>query len=126
MLFSPFLRQRKRTKMKSFDQFINEEKAPFEPTAVKSTPYKNPKTKAKQLARKAMKSMQADAQRKMKLHKDIKEESEVNEVLTPKTSMGTYIKDFEKSSAPQFKGKSPAKRRQMAIAAKLEAMRSRK
>jgi hypothetical protein len=28
-----------------------------------------------------------------------------------------YIKDFAKSTAPQFKGKNPAKRKQMAIAA---------
>jgi hypothetical protein len=28
-----------------------------------------------------------------------------------------YIKDFAKSTAPQFKGKTPAKRKQMAIAA---------
>ena len=33
--------------------------------------------------------------------------------------MGDVIKDFYKSDAPQFKGKSKAKRRQMAIAAKL-------
>jgi len=37
--------------------------------------------------------------------------------------MGDVIKDFYKSDAPQFKGKSKAKRRQMAIAAKLEADR---
>ena len=33
--------------------------------------------------------------------------------------MGDWIKDFQKSAAPQFKGKSQEKRRQMAIAAKL-------
>lgn len=33
--------------------------------------------------------------------------------------MGDWIKDFQKSDAPQFKGKSQEKRRQMAIAAKL-------
>lgn len=37
-------------------------------------------------------------------------------------SMEKYIKDFEKSDAPQFKGKSKEKRVQMAIAAKLQAM----
>jgi hypothetical protein len=36
-----------------------------------------------------------------------------------KASMGDVIKDFEKSSAPQFSGKSSEKRREMAIAAKL-------
>jgi hypothetical protein len=36
--------------------------------------------------------------------------------------MEKYIKDFEKSDAPQFKGKSKDKRVQMAVAAKLQAM----
>ena len=35
--------------------------------------------------------------------------------------MGDVVKDFYKSDAPQFKGKSKEKRRQMAIAAKLQA-----
>lgn len=48
-----------------------------------------------------------------------KEEVELDEKLTSKTPMGTYIKDFQKSDAPQFKGKSQEKRREMAIAAKL-------
>ena len=37
-------------------------------------------------------------------------------------SMEKYIKDFEKSDAPQFKGKSKDKRAEMAVAAKLQAM----
>jgi hypothetical protein len=37
-------------------------------------------------------------------------------------SMDKYIKDFEKSDAPQFKGKSKDKRVEMAVAAKLQAM----
>ena len=37
-------------------------------------------------------------------------------------SMEKYIKDFEKSDAPQFKGKSKNKRVQMAVAAKLQSM----
>ena len=37
--------------------------------------------------------------------------------------MGDYIKDFQKSDAPQFKGKSKEKRREMAIAAYLDARR---
>lgn len=43
----------------------------------------------------------------------------VKEKLTAKTPMGKYIKDFAKSDAPQFKGKSKEKKREMAIAAKL-------
>ena len=41
-------------------------------------------------------------------------------------SMEKYIKDFEKSDAPQFKGKSKDKRIQMAVAAKLQAMGKKK
>jgi len=40
--------------------------------------------------------------------------------------MKTYIKDFEKSDAPQFKGKSKDKRVQMAVAAKLQSMDKKK
>jgi hypothetical protein len=43
-----------------------------------------------------------------------------------KASMGDVIKDFQDSNAPQFKGKSQAKRRVMAIAAKLTAERGGK
>ena len=43
-----------------------------------------------------------------------------------KASMGDVIKDFKKSDAPQFAGKSMEKRRQMAIAAKLSADRETK
>ena len=45
-----------------------------------------------------------------------------NEKLDPnKDDAGDYIDDFEKSDAPQFKGKSKEKRRKMAIAAYLSA-----
>ena len=47
---------------------------------------------------------------------------DLDEKLTKRTPMGKYIEDFEDSDAPQFKGKSKAKRRQMAIAAKLSKM----
>jgi len=43
-----------------------------------------------------------------------------------KASMGDVIKDFKKSDAPQFAGKSDEKRREMAIAAKLQADRGGK
>jgi hypothetical protein len=46
----------------------------------------------------------------------------LNEKMNLKTAkMGDVIKDFQKSDAPQFEGKSKAKRRIMAIAAKLQA-----
>ena len=38
-----------------------------------------------------------------------------------KASMGDVIKDFQKSDAPQFKGKSDKKKKEMAVAAKLAA-----
>ena len=43
----------------------------------------------------------------------------VKEKLTAKTPMKKYIEDFATSDAPQFKGKSKEKKREMAIAAKL-------
>lgn len=38
-------------------------------------------------------------------------------------SMGSVVRDFQKSTAPQFKGKTKKERQKMAIAAKLEAER---
>jgi dephospho-CoA kinase len=46
----------------------------------------------------------------------------MNEKLDASDSMGKWIDDFQKSDAPQFKGKNKKKRRQMAVAAKLDAM----
>ena len=43
----------------------------------------------------------------------------LDEKITKDTPMGDVIDDFQKSKAPQFKGKSQEKRRQMALAAKL-------
>ena len=57
-----------------------------------------------------------------------KEEAEqVDEKLDmKKASMGTVVKDFQKSDAPQFMGKSQKKRQVMAVAAKLSAERGGK
>ena len=46
---------------------------------------------------------------------------QIEEKLSKSDDMGKWIDDFQDSDAPQFKGKSKAKRRQMAIAAKLSA-----
>jgi hypothetical protein len=55
-------------------------------------------------------------------HPKIAEEVEIEEKLDmKKASMGTVVKDFQKSDAPQFMGKSQKKRQVMAIAAKLSA-----
>ena len=47
----------------------------------------------------------------------VPEETDLKEVLGANADQGDYIKDFEKSDAPQFKGKSKEKRKEMAIAA---------
>ena len=47
---------------------------------------------------------------------------EIDEKLKASDDMGVWVKDFQKSDAPQFKGKSQKKRQQMAVAAKLDAM----
>ena len=59
--------------------------------------------------------------RKEKIGEDVEQ---VDEKLNlKKADMGDVVKDFYKSDAPQFKGKSKEKRRQMAVAAKLTAER---
>lgn len=45
----------------------------------------------------------------------------IDEVLNKNTPMKTWIDDFQKSDNPKFAGKSPEKRRQMAIAARYAA-----
>ena len=45
---------------------------------------------------------------------------EINEKLKPSDGAGAYVKDFKKSDAPQFKGKSDEKKQDMAIAAYLD------
>ena len=45
----------------------------------------------------------------------------LDEILGPDAETEDYIEDFEDSDAPQFKGKSKEKRRQMAIAASMSA-----
>jgi len=43
--------------------------------------------------------------------------SDLQEVLTKNTKASEFIDDFVKSDNPKFAGKSPAKRKQMALAA---------
>ena len=50
----------------------------------------------------------------------------IQEKLKPSMGIGAYIKDFSKSDAPQFKGKSEKERRDMAVAAYLSAKRGDK
>ena len=51
---------------------------------------------------------------------------EIMEKLEVSDGMGTWIKDFQDSDAPQFKGKSDKERRDMAIAAYMSAKRDGK
>ena len=55
---------------------------------------------------------------KARLMEIVKEE--LAEVLNPKDGAGAYVKDFKKSKAPQFKGKSDGEKRKMAVAAYLQ------
>lgn len=50
----------------------------------------------------------------------------VDEKLKPSMGAGAYVKDFEKSKAPQFKGKSKSKKQDMAVAAYLSAKDKKK
>jgi len=49
------------------------------------------------------------------------EEGALDEKLKPSMGAGAYVDDFRKSKAPQFKGKSKAKKNKMAVAAYLSA-----
>jgi len=51
------------------------------------------------------------------------ESVQIDEVLKPSDDVSTWIEDFYKSDAPQFKGKDKEERREMAVAAWLEARR---
>jgi hypothetical protein len=54
-----------------------------------------------------------------------KEEVELQEKLSASADAGDYIRDFKKSDAPQFQGKSPEKRRIMGIAAYLSSKKGK-
>ena len=50
-----------------------------------------------------------------------KSSDSLGEVLGKDAEAGEYVKDFQDSDAPQFKGKSKKKRKEMAVAAYLDA-----
>ncbi len=85
---------------------------------------------AKPSAKERMHNRRADKRHAglgLAIDKLAREEVEIEEKLDmKKASMGTVIKDFQKSDAPQFQGKSQKKRQVMAIAAKLSAERGGK
>ena len=54
-----------------------------------------------------------------------KEEVELQEKMSASADAGDYIRDFKKSDAPQFQGKSPEKRRIMGIAAYMSSKKGK-
>ena len=56
----------------------------------------------------------------MKQIDDLRKKLGIKEKLGKNADAGDYIDDFQKSDAPQFKGKSKEKRKDMAIAAYLD------
>ena len=88
-----------------------------------------PKAKTKKTAAPKAKAPATTAKKKKKSKLDdllasVRSEAYVDEKLNlKKADMGDVIRDFYKSKAPQFKGRSREKRREMAIAAKLTAER---
>lgn len=54
------------------------------------------------------------------------EKHQVDEKLSASADAGEYIRDFQKSDAPQFTGKSKEKRRQMAVAAYMSSKKGMK
>jgi len=68
-------------------------------------------------------NIKADLRQRLKDASTDMQTNIVSEKLKASDDMGKWVDDFKDSDAPQFKGKSMKKRRQMAIAAKLSAMR---
>ena len=90
------------------------------------TPQSQKKETPKPTATKPKKSRAKKPNKLDDLLSNIRNESkiELDEKLNMrKAEMGTVIKDFYKSDAPQFKGRTKEERRKMAVAAKLTAER---
>jgi hypothetical protein len=66
----------------------------------------------------------ANIAKAVELRKAAMKES-ISEKLSVSDGMGTWIDDFKKSDAPQFKDKSDKERRDMAIAAYLSAKKDK-
>lgn len=116
-------KQKKERELKAkADEIISTERALGKGKENKSkTTYDTPSAEVRKLKPGQKKDILA-----MKARKAM-EEYEIDEKLNLKTAeMGEVIKDFQKSDAPQFKGRTKEERRQMAIAAKLTAERGGK
>ena len=70
-------------------------------------------------------SKKAEELAKKGLDVELTTEERLAEVLRKNSKIKTYIEDFYKSNAPQFKGKSKDERRKMAIAAYLNEKKSK-
>lgn len=79
--------------------------------------YKPEKIKKSPTAKLVLSRERAKARKERAAEARGKRIKHVKESLSPSLGAGEYIKDFRKSKAPQFKGKSVSKRTQMAIAA---------
>ncbi len=102
---------------KMVDQFENGQEVDFPAWwQAKITTAKNMMSSAKHYLDFELKEPQIDAMVDV-----ASEEGALNEKLKPSMGAGTYVKDFEKSKAPQFKGKSKKKKQKMAVAAYLSA-----
>ena len=113
----------------------DDEDLPFDPTGKrtpgnvvdKSGAVHSPMSRVRHLAQMAAMKAQM-VQQKPETAEDLVAQHQALHTLEEKmdlkkAKMGDVIKDFQDSDAPQFKGKSKEKRRQMAIAAKLSADR---
>ena len=110
---------------KTLGSYVNKASAQQYTTGINRGAYhQDPKTKpfSDAAADQASKRQKGIAKAVSKL---TKESVELDEVLKG-ADAGEYVKDFQDSDAPQFKGKSKEKRHQMAIAAYLEAKRKNK
>jgi len=92
--------------------------------AIKSGKIKPEEVKA--AAEKAMKGDSTDLALMMAGFGKMEEIKDLDEKLKPSMGAGAYVKDFKKSKAPQFKGKSKAKKQDMAVAAYLGAKDKKK
>lgn len=82
----------------------------------------DPEKEMSKLSKKAPKEGGDDLDQDHEHKEEYMYDAELTEMINIKnTSMGDVVKDFQTSDAPQFAGKSQAKRRQMAVAAKMAA-----
>ena len=102
-------------------KWIKDEKAKRNIKEAVTSPYTGAKVTGPDDLEKEKKHYQAMRAKQRKKELDEAFEDLLNEKLDKSDDMGKWIDDFAKSDAPQFKGKSKEKRRQMAIAAKLSS-----